>query len=254
MNNLKGLELYATESAFKTQELNLSNPTIAYIEESNKTYIRPRCSIRLVYDIQDSVNQITHIFDGINNSNGYRVISMSVDGVVLDQPVTGYTFNTTGQHIVRAIFEYSPNSRNNDIIILDNNQSNNELVEVKFESRYSISNNGLRLHDMGLYNGNALNKVTKIDMMELPFDYSTPSSSQSSPTFNFNTSQFPNLETLVMPKNMGTSSLIDFLYMKSFNGTVFLPKSGDYISAINVNAIWPNATIRYYDKDGNIDA
>ena len=36
MNNFKGLELYATESAFKTQELNLSNPTIAYIKESNK--------------------------------------------------------------------------------------------------------------------------------------------------------------------------------------------------------------------------
>lgn len=248
MNNLKGLELYATESAFKTQELNLSNPTIAYIEEGNKTYIRPRCSIRLVYDIQDSVNQITHIFNGIKNGSGYRVISMSVDGVVLDQPVTGYTFNTTGQHIVRAIFEY----KSGDFQILDNYQSNNELVEVKFEDKYSINGEYLMLHDMGIYNGNALNKVTKIDMMELPFDYSTPFS--SSPTFNFDTSQFPNLETLVMPKNMGASSLIDFNYMKSFNGTVFLPKSGDYISAINVNAIWPNATKIYYDKDGNIDS
>ena len=130
MNSLKGLELYATESAFKTQELNLSNPTIAYIEESNKTYIRPRCSIRLVYDIQDSVNQITSIFNYVDyQESAYRLISMSIDGVVLDQPVTGYTFNTTGQHIVRAIFEYKSGS----VQILDNNDSNNELVEVKFE-------------------------------------------------------------------------------------------------------------------------
>lgn len=245
MNNLKGLELYATESAFKTQELNLSNPTVAYIEEGNKTYIRPRCSIRLVYDIQDSVNQRTSIFNHIDDS-AYRVISMSIDGVILDQPVTGYTFNTTGQHIVRAIFEY----KSGNFLILDNLDSNNELVEVKFEDKYSINGEYLILHDMGLYTGIAFNKVTKIDMMELPFDYST----SSNRVFSFNISCFPNLETLVMPKNMGTSSLIDFPSMKSFNGTVYLPKSGDYISAINVNTIWPNATILYYDKDGNLDS
>ena len=245
MNSLKGLELYATESAFKTQELDLSNPTVAYIEEGNKTYIRPRCSIRLVYDIQDSVNQRTSIFNYIDGS-AYRVISMSIDGGILDQPVTTYTFNTTGQHIIRAIFEY----KSGDFQILDNLDSNNELVEVKFEDKYSINGEYFTLHDMGLYAGIAFNKVTKIDMMELPFDYST----SSNRVFRFNISCFPNLETLVMPKNMGTSSLIDFNYMGSFNGTVYLPKSGDYISAINVNTIWPNATILYYDKDGNLDS
>ena len=247
MNNLKGLELYATESAFKTQELDLSNPTVAYIEEGNKTYIRPRCSIRLVYDIQDSVNQITHIFDGINNGSGYRVISMSVDGVVLDQPVTGYTFNTTGQHIVRAIFEY----KSGDFQILDNYQSNNELVEVKFEDKYSINGGYIILHDMGIYNGNALNKVTKLVLMEFPFNYSNQTRKLE---LDLDTARFPNLEALIMPKNMKPSSVgVYFIPQTNFKGTVFLPKSGDYMSYIT-KYTFPNATILYYDKDGNIDS
>ena len=246
MNNLKGLELYATESAFKTRELILSNPTIAYIEESNKTYIRPRCSIRLVYDIQDSVNQITHIFNHLGDS-AYRVISMSVDGVVLDQPVTGYTFNTTGQHIVRAIFEYKSGS----FQILDNYQSNNELVEVKFEDKYSINGGYITLHDYGFYNGNALNKVTKLDLMEFPFNYSNQT---RKPELDLMTSKFPNLEALIMPKNMKPSSVgFYFTPQTNFKGTVFLPKSGDYMSYIT-KYTFPNATKIYYDKDGNIDA
>lgn len=247
MNNLKGLELYATESAFKTQELNLSNPTIAYIEESNKTYIRPRCSIRLVYDIQDSVNQITSIFNPLDGSSGYRVISMSIDGVVLDQPVTGYTFNTTGQHIVRAIFEYKSGS----VQILDNTDSNNELVEVKFEDKYSMNGEYLTLHDYSIYNGNALNKVTKLDLMELPFNYSNQT---TKPEIYLGTSMFPNLEVLIMPKNIKPSSVgVYFTAQTNFKGTVYLPKSGDYMSYITENT-FPNATKIYYDKDGNIDA
>ena len=245
MNNLKGLELYATESAFKTQELDLSNPTVAYIEEGNKTYIRPRCSIRLVYDIQDSVNQITSIFNYIDDS-AYRVISMSVDGVVLDQPVTTYTFNTTGQHIIRAIFEY----KSGDFQILDNIDSNNELVEVKFEDKYSINGEYLILHDMGIYNGNALNKVTKLDLMELPLNYSNQT---TKPYFDLGTEKFPNLEALIMPKNMKPSSVGVYFIPVSFNGTVYLPKSGDYMSYIT-EYTFPNATILYYDKNGNLDA
>ena len=245
MNNLKGLELYATESAFKTQELDLSNPTVAYIEEGNKTYIRPRCSIRLVYDIQDSVNQRTSIFNYIDGS-AYRVISMSIDGVILDQPVTTYTFNTTGQHIVRAIFEY----KSGLFQILDNADSNNELVEVKFEDKYSINGEYLILHDMGIYNSNALNKVTKLDLMELPLNYSNQT---TKPYLDLGTRILPNLETLIMPKNIKPSNVgVNFIPV-SFNGTVYLPKSGDYMSYIT-EYTFPNATILYYDKNGNLNA
>lgn len=251
--NKKSLKLFETESEFKTQELDLSNPTVAYTEETLKTYIRPRCSIRLVYDIQDTVNQETQIFDGVNGEYAFRVIQMSVDGVNLNEPLKSYTFTTTGQHIIRATFEYTSKVNNYLLHILDVTDSNNELVEIKFEDRYSKGVDVLNLSDTGLYNGFNLNKVTKIDMMYLPFDYSNITSG-ATVYFSFDTSLFPNLETLVMPKNLGTTNAV-YMPTMNFNGTVFLPKNSDYLGNLttSIDKIWPNAVKYYYDQDGNID-
>ena len=109
----------------------------------------------------------------------------------------------------------------------------------------------LTLHDMGFYNGNALNKVTKFDLMELPFNYSNLT---TKPELDLSIAKFPNLEALIMPKNMKPSSVgVYFVPQRNFKGTVFLPKSGDYMSYIT-DYTFPNATKIYYDKDGNLDS
>ena len=250
------LKLFAKETDFKSTELDLTDPTVALIDENDKIYIRPRCSLRLVFDIQDSVNQLIPIY---NNSyispkatgvqSGFRVISMSVDSVILKEPTANYTFTTIGRHIVRLMVEYSPYYDNTTLQILDHSTESYELVEVKFENTYTMfGGNKLELSDKSLYSGVSMPKVKRIDMMNCPFNYN----GRTDGFFNFDTNVFPNLEVLILPKNMGTTSFNFVIGMENFTGKVFYPIDGDYSEYIisHIQNIFPNAETTQYDKDG----
>ena len=244
------LKLFAKETHFQSAELDLTDPTVALIDENDKIYIRPRCSLRLVFNIQNSVNQSIPICNGVHGGSGFRVISMSVDGVILPEPTTNYTFATIGRHIVRLTLEYSPSSSDTIFQILDNVTDNYELFEVKFENTYTFGYNKLELSDMSLYNGVSMPKVKIINMKDCPFNYN----GMTNGYFLLYTSVFPNLEVLVLPKNMGTTSFSSFGGMESFTGKVFYPIEGDYSNYINsrIQSIFPNAEKTAYDKDGEL--
>lgn len=244
------LKLFAKETDFKRTELDLTDPTVALIDENDKIYIRPRCSLRLVFNIQDSVNQSIPICNGVHGGFGFRVISMSVDGVILKEPTANYTFTTIGRHIVRLMLEYSPSYSDTTFQILDHFTESYELVEVKFENTYTFGFNKLELSDMSLYNGVSIPKVKRIDMMNCPFNYNGITNRD----FLFDTNVFPNLEVLILPKNMGTTSFSSFTGMESFTGKVFYPIDGDYSEYIipRIQSIFPNAEKTQYDKDGEL--
>ena len=251
------LKLFAKETDFKSTELDLTDPTVALIDENDKIYIRPRCSLRLVFNIQDSVNQLIPIYNekysnispkatGVHS--GFRVISMSVDSVILKEPTANYTFTTIGRHIVRLMVEYSPYYDNTTLQILDHFTESYELVEVKFENTYTFGVNKLELSNKSLYSGVSMPKVKRIDMMNCPFNYN----GRTDGFFLFDTNVFPNLEVLILPKNMGTTSFNFFMGMENFTGKVFYPIDGDYSEYIisNIQSIFPNAEKTQYDKDG----
>ena len=249
------LKLFAKETDFKGTELDLTDPTVALIDENDKIYIRPRCSLRLVFDIQDSVNQLIPIYNNPHISpkatgvqSGFRVISMSVDSVILKEPTANYTFTTIGRHIVRLMVEYSPYYDNTTLQILDHFTESYELVEVKFENTYTFGGNKLELSNKSLYSGVSMPKVKRIDMMNCPFNYN----GRTDGFFLFDTNVFPNLEVLILPKNMGTTSFNFFMGMENFTGKVFYPIDGDYSEYIitHIQSIFPNAEKTQYDKDG----
>lgn len=97
---MKHLRLFETENEYQEAINTLDLPCITYVEETSEIGVYPKVNCCIAtYGIADTLSSSTLLGDDFDTS---QIKTMFIDGVEVE-PISQYTFTTTGEHTVKII-------------------------------------------------------------------------------------------------------------------------------------------------------
>ena len=97
---MKHLRLFETENEYQEAINTLDLPCITYVEETSEIGVYPKVNCCIAtYGIADTLSSSTLLGDNFDTS---QIKTMFIDGVEVE-PISQYTFTTTGEHTVKII-------------------------------------------------------------------------------------------------------------------------------------------------------
>ena len=97
---MKHLRLFETENEYQEAINTLDLPCVTYVEETSEIGVYPKVNCCIAtYGIANTLSSSTLLGDDFDTS---QIKTMLIDGVEVE-PISQYTFTTTGEHTVKII-------------------------------------------------------------------------------------------------------------------------------------------------------
>ena len=235
---MKHLRLFETENEYQEAINTLDLPCITYVEETSEIGVYPKVNCCIAtYGIADTLSSSTLLGDDFDTS---QIKTMLIDGVEVE-PISQYTFTTTGEHTVKIILNNNFTNAGNmfayctSLTSLDlSNFDTSNVREMIGMFLYCSSLTSLDLSNFDT------SKVISSDWM-----FSNCTSLTSLDLSNFDTSKvtsmnsmFSNCTSLTSLKMMGDinkmSTPSDMFYDITTTGTFYYNSAYDYSKIISV--------------------